>query len=249
MARLGRKLRAAGRPEAQLTAALANNRRLAQQYLALQELERKPLARELHDELGQYLSVIKLGAMGIRDDRRGERAAAQTRAAAIVENCNHIHGAVTSLIRELRPAGLAELALAAALEHCVQTWRTRLPSVTLRWSVTGDFTSLPEEIALTAYRRAQAALTNIAKHAAARHVDIHLGRTGTPGQPDNIVTVAVEDDAVGSAASQPTPGLGLIGIRERVEALWGELSIRSALGDGYQLTARIPVQSRNGSTS
>ena len=249
MARLGRKLRAAGRPEAQLTAALANNRRLAQQYLALQELERKPLARELHDELGQYLSVIKLGAMGIRDDRRGERAAAQTRAAAIVENCNHIHGAVTSLIRELRPAGLAELALAAALEHCVQTWRTRLPSVTLRWSVTGDFTSLPEEIALTAYRLVQEALTNVAKHAAARHVEIHLGRKGTPGRPDDIMTVAVEDDGVGSAASQPTPGLGLIGIRERVEALWGELSVRSALGEGYQLTARIPVQSRDGSAS
>ena len=114
--------------EAQLAAALADNRRLAQQYVALQESERKALARELHDELGQYLNVIKLDAVGIRDDHATSQPAMHRRASTIVENCNHIHGALATLIRELRPTGLDELGLAAALEHCVETWRARLPA-------------------------------------------------------------------------------------------------------------------------
>ncbi|MGH8270557.1 MAG: histidine kinase, partial [Steroidobacteraceae bacterium] len=125
--------------EAQLAAALADNRRLAQQYVQLQESERKALARELHDELGQYLNVIKLDAVGIRDGDAASEAGMHRRASTIVDNCNHIHGALATLIRELRPTGLDELGLAAALEHCVETWRARLPGVSLRLSITGDF--------------------------------------------------------------------------------------------------------------
>src|SRR6185437_7769442 len=163
--------------EKQLAAALADNRRLAQQYVELQETERKALARELHDELGQYLNVIKLDAVGIRDDLRVTQAAAHQRASTIVENCNHIHGALATLMRELRPTGLDELGLAAALEHCVETWRVRLPAVSLRLSMTGDFGSLPESITVTLYRLVQEALTNVAKHARASNVTMP-GPTG-----------------------------------------------------------------------
>lgn len=228
--------------EAQLAVALTDNRRLAQQYVELSETERKALARELHDELGQYLNVIKIDAVRIRDDRRAEPRAAHERASAIVDNCDHIHGTLASLIRELRPAGLDELGLAAALEHCVQTWRTRLPEVALRLSVTGDLEELPEGIAVTAYRLVQEALTNVAKHSAARRVMVHLDRTGSRGLPGDTVTVAVEDDGVGTEPGLASRGLGLIGMRERVMALRGELSIRSAPGQGLRLTARIPVQ-------
>src|SRR5579883_1833424 len=129
--------------EAQLASALADNRRLAQQYVELRESERKALARELHDELGQYLNVIKLDAVGIRDDAQAAQTAMHRRASTIVENCNHIHGTLATLIRELRPTGLDELGLAAALEHCVETWRARLPEVCLRLSIAGDFAGLP----------------------------------------------------------------------------------------------------------
>lgn len=227
--------------EAQLAAALADNRRLAQQYVELQEAERKTLARELHDELGQYLNVIKLDAVGIRDDRRTDFAALRGRANTIVENCNHIHSTLATLIRELRPAGLDDLGLAAALEHCVQTWRTRLPEVALRLSVTGDLTALPEPLTVTVYRFVQEALTNAAKYAAAQRVDIRLTRTGSRGRPDDAVTVAVKDDGIGCDAGQPTRGLGLIGMRERVKALEGEFSVQSSPGHGFKLTARIPV--------
>jgi len=205
--------------ETQLAAALADNRRLAQQYVELQEAERKALARELHDELGQYLNVIKLDAVGLRDDQRASPAAVQQ-----------------------RPAGLDELGLAAAVEHCVQTWRTRLAGVSVGLSISGDFTTLPESVAVTLYRLVQEGMTNIAKHAAARHVTIRLERA-------ERIEVTVADDGVGTAGGVPTRGLGLIGMRERVMALQGELAFASAPGQGFELVARIPVPANIGDGS
>ncbi|MGH8290602.1 MAG: sensor histidine kinase [Steroidobacteraceae bacterium] len=235
--------------EALLAAALADNRRLAQQYVELQESERKALARELHDELGQYLNVIKLDAVGIRDDHRALPAATLYRASTIVENCNHIHGALATLMRELRPTGLDELGLAAALEHCVETWRPRLPGVSLRLAITGDFTTLPESITVTLYRLVQEALTNIAKHAAARGVTIRLDRAGGVGTDDDRIEATVVDDGVGTAPGHPTGGLGLIGMRERVLALQGKLALTSSPGQGFTLSARIPVPPDTGRVS
>ena len=235
--------------ERQLAAALADNRRLAQQYVELQEAERKALARELHDELGQYLNVIKLDAVGLRDDQRSSPAATHQRTSAIVENCNHIHGALATLIRELRPAGLDELGLAAAVEHCVQTWQTRLAHVSLGLSIDGDFTTLPEITAVTLYRLVQEALTNVAKHAAAHHVSIRLARAGAGDLGGERVEVTVADDGLGTAAGLPTRGLGLIGMRERVMALQGELVFASAPGRGFELCARIPLSSNMGAAS
>jgi two-component system, NarL family, sensor histidine kinase UhpB len=234
--------------EAQLAAALADNRRLAQQYVELQETERKVLARELHDELGQYLNVIKLDAVGIRDDHQPSLAMTHRRASTIVENCNHIHRAVAGLIRELRPTGLDELGLAAALEHCVETWRARLRGVSLRLSIVGDFTALPETITVTLYRLVQEALTNIAKHAAASQVDIRLERAGA-GVADDRIDVIVVDDGVGAVPGLPTRGLGLIGMRERVMSLQGKLALTSSPGQGFELTAQIPVPPDAGHTS
>lgn len=233
--------------EAQLAAALAENRRLAQQYVELQESERKALARELHDELGQYLNVIKLDAVGIRDDHATSQAAMHRRATTIVENCNHIHGSLATLIRELRPTGLDELGLAAALEHCVETWRARLPSVSLRLSILGDLTGLPESITVTLYRLVQEALTNVAKHAAASEVTVRLERTGVGG--DDEIDVAVIDNGAGTVPGLATRGLGLIGMRERVMALQGKLVFTSAPGQGFELSAQIPVPADAGSTS
>jgi two-component system, NarL family, sensor histidine kinase UhpB len=234
--------------EAQLAAALADNRRLAQQYVELQESERKALARELHDELGQYLNVIKLDAVGIRDDQRAPPAAMHHRASAIVENCNHIHGALATLMRELRPTGLDELGLAAALEHCVATWRVRLPDVALRLIISGDFTALPESITVTLYRLVQEALTNVAKHAAASDVTVRLDRAGG-GTDGERIEVAVMDDGVGTAPGLPTRGLGLIGMRERVMALRGTLVFTSSPGRGFELSAQIPVPPDTGEAS
>ncbi len=227
--------------ETQLAAALADNRRLAQQYVELQETERKSLARELHDELGQYLNVIKLDAVGIRDDTQASPAATHRRASTIVEICNHVHRTLATLIRELRPTGLDELGLAAALEHCLETWRARLPDVSLQLDIAGDFGALPESITVTLYRLVQEALTNVAKHAAASRVNVRLERTGSRAAGDDTILAVVSDDGVGTSPGSPTRGLGLIGMRERVMTLRGTLVINSSPGRGVELSARIPV--------
>ncbi len=246
----GRDLARRRAAEARLAAALADNRRLSQQYVRLQEAERKSLAQELHDELGQYLNVIKLDAVGIRDARPVDEAGVRERSAAIVENCNHIHDAVAGLIRQLRPVGLEELGLAAAVEDCIDAWRPRLPRVELCLSVSGELSELPEAAALTAFRLVQEALTNVAKHASAQRVTVRLDRSAPGDAPcdhagrsaEDLIRVSVEDDGVGAEPGAPTRGLGLMGMRERVAALEGDLEVASAPGRGFRLTARIPVR-------
>lgn len=244
-----RRYREAGRDllrrraaESRLASALADNRRLSQQYVQLQEAERKGLAQELHDELGQYLNVIKLDAVGIRDARLADAAAVRERSGAIVENCNHIHEALAGLIRQLRPVGLDELGLAAAVEHCIDAWRPRLPQAQVRLSVAGELTDLPETVALTVFRLVQEALTNAAKHASPAHITVQIDRKQSGSAMDHI-RVTVADDGVGAAAATPTRGLGLIGMRERVAALEGDFDVSTSPGRGFRLTARIPVRS------
>jgi two-component system, NarL family, sensor histidine kinase UhpB len=228
--------------EAQLEAALEDNRRLSQQYVELQEAERKSLARELHDELGQYLNVIKLDAVGIRDRRSANAEALSERAGAIVVNCNHIHAALADLIRQLRPVGLDELGLAAALEHCIEAWRGRLSGASLQLSLSGDLSGLPESIALTLYRLVQEGLTNVVKHAAARHISVRLDVEKPDEANPETIHLTVVDDGQGTRLAVPTRGLGLIGMRERVAALEGELTVNSSPGKGFELRARIPIR-------
>ena len=231
----GRELRRREIAEAQLEAALADNRRLSQQYVQLQESERKSLARELHDELGQYLNVIKVDAVGIRDGRVSGAEILHESAGAIVANCNHIHAALASLIRQLRPVGLDELGLGAALEHCIDTWRPRLPGMRLELQLAGDLDDLGEALTLTVYRVVQEGLNNIAKHAAAERVSLRLERAG------DLITITISDDGIGADTQEPTLGLGLVGMRERVAALSGRLEVRSSPGKGFELKAEIPV--------
>jgi two-component system, NarL family, sensor histidine kinase UhpB len=237
----GRELRRREVAEAQLAAALADNRRLSQQYVRLQEAERKSLARELHDELGQYLNVIKLDAVAIRDGRLPGAVATSERAEAIVANCNHIHAALTSLIRQLRPVGLDDLGLSAALEHCIDTWRPRLPDVRLDLALVGEFDDLTEAVTLTVYRVVQEGLTNVAKHAAAGRVTMRLERAASRTDAQDLIEVTIADDGVGFDTGTRTQGLGLIGMRERVAALAGRLEMVSAPGRGFELKAQIPV--------
>jgi two-component system sensor histidine kinase UhpB len=228
--------------EAQLEDALTTNRRLAQQYVGLQEAERKSLARELHDELGQYLNVIKLDAVGIRDGHLADPVVLRVRAQAIVANCDHIHSVLTSLIRQLRPVGLDDLGLAAALEHCVDTWRPRLPAVKLDLVFAGEFDDLGEAVTLTVYRLIQEGLNNIAKHATATRADLKVERAGPGADGEDLITLTIADNGVGADPSVHTRGLGLIGMRERLAALEGRLELTSAPGRGFELKAHIPIR-------
>ena len=227
--------------ESRLAAALVDNRRLSQQGIELLETERRALSRELHDELGQYINVIKIDAVSIRDDDSLERDRIVARAQLIVDHCNHVYDAMARLIRQLRPVGLDDLGLGAALQRCVETWRGRLPHVQLTHSIPQALDTLQDAHAITLYRLVQEALTNVAKHSMATRASVHIERTQPAGASHDLVTVVISDDGYGADLSLPTPGLGLMGMRERIAALAGEFEVLSSPRGGFQLTARLPV--------
>lgn len=222
--------------ENQLAAALAENQRLAQQYVELQEYERKALARDLHDELGQYLNVMKLDAVSIRDARHGDDALVDNASRGLIDTVDRVYAVVSNLIRQLRPVGFDELGIAAALEYCVNEWRARLPGVAIDLSIAGDLGVLVEIKKLALFRVVQESLTNVARHSQATQVTI---RVEQPGFGEVVVTVA--DDGKGMDLRAPRAGLGLVGMRERVAALGGRLKLASRPGAGLQIIASIPL--------
>jgi two-component system, NarL family, sensor histidine kinase UhpB len=222
--------------ESRLAVALAENQRLAQQYIELQEYERKALARDLHDELGQYLNVMKLDAVSIRDARQGDDALVGNASRALIENVDRVYGVVSNLIRQLRPVGFDELGIAAALEHCVNDWRARLPGVAIDLSIIGDLRTLVEIKRLALFRLVQESLTNIARHSDATRVSIRVDQSDI-----GEVVAAIGDNGKGMDLAAPRAGLGLVGMRERVTALGGRLKLTSRLGAGLEIVASIPV--------
>ncbi len=235
------ELAAREQAEVRLARALAVNRELVQRHIRAEEDERKHLARELHDELGQYLNAIKLDAVAIRDGGRNEGLASSA-AGTIIQSVDHVHAAVSGMIRRLRPVGLDELGLAAAVESLVDQWRARLPGVQFSLAFSGMLDGLGEQINLTLYRLIQEGLTNCSRHAGAGHLEISLQR-GKAEVGDEVV-LSVQDDGRGADLGAKTSGFGLSGMRERVEMLGGRFLVASEPGAGMRFEAHLPVAER-----
>ena len=227
--------------ERALESALEENRRLSQAHVRLQEAERRRLARELHDELGQHLNAIKIEAVSLRRCAADDPAELSRGASAIVDSADHLHAVVRDMTRSLRPAGLDELGVQAALEDYVQSWRSRFPEVDVTLDVSGELEGLGEAVNITLYRLVQEALTNVSRHARARHVRITLGRAS--GAAD--VRIELSDDGSGSVSPWQSDGVGLIGMRERVESLGGSLSVVTRPQSGFTVSASLPVEAVN----
>jgi two-component system, NarL family, sensor histidine kinase UhpB len=229
--------------EARLTELLHENRRLAQQHVDLLESERKRLARELHDEAGQYLNAIKTDAVSIQSWAAQGPDAVRRASAAIVDHTDRVYGVVRDLISRLRPVGLDELGVTAALEHYVDNSQQRLPQLKIVLSIEGELDDLDEQRSLTVYRLVQEALTNVGRHADAKRVDIELTRQAL-GPRANELIVRIRDDGRGADLNAHTTGLGLVGMRERVEVLGGQLRLKSTPAQGFEIVADIPFGAR-----
>ncbi len=212
-----------------------DNRLLSQKCLMVQEDERRSLARELHDELGQCLNAIKLDAVAIRSMTHGKQPEIETSASAIVDLSGHVYDVVRDIMQRLRPAALDALGLQDAVAHLFGQWRRRNPAVECSFVASGDLSGLGEVMNITVYRLVQECLTNIAKHAGATRVTVTLARRG------GEVLVAVSDDGRGMDLQAKRIGLGLVGLRERVEALHGHLQLASEPGKGLEVQARLPI--------
>lgn len=222
--------------EQQLAALLAENRALAQHARQAQEDERRRMAREIHDEIGQYLTAIRLSAAmlpGERDSTVAEQAA------RISGHAEHIQLTVRDLLHQLRPVALDEYGLVDALRCLVEMWREQNPEVVCALELGVDDSALDDRVSITVYRLVQEALTNVARHAGAHHVWLDMALAALGGKP--CLEVTIRDDGVGFTQLPQRPCFGLVGMRERVEGVGGRFEIRSAFDAGVTIFAVIPL--------
>jgi signal transduction histidine kinase len=157
----------------------------------------------------------------------------------MVDNIDRVYAVVGGLIRQLRPAGLDELGLAAALEHCVNDWRQRLAPTGIALEIECNLASVNPAMGLALFRLIQEAMTNVARHSQATRVDIRIGARRFEDGREGL-EAAVEDNGRGADLDVPSRGLGLVGMRERVAAFGGTLAVASRPGGGFSIRAMLP---------
>ena len=220
---------------------LKENRLLIQKSLEVQEEERKNLARELHDEMGQCITAIQADAKSIRDLSPQCDQRIVTSADAILDVSAHVYDVVHSMMHLLRPIVLDNLGLVEALKDEIHDWNKRNPKTSCIHTFKGDLSNLGERTNITIYRIVQECLTNIAKYASAAHVNIKLDND------TEKLHLTINDDGVGMT-NDPTSqhlGLGLIGIRERAQALNGLFFYETSSNDGFRVYIHIPLDADN----
>jgi hypothetical protein len=221
---------------------LEHNRRFTQVIQARLEEERRSIARELHDELGQCVTAIQ--TIGTAIANRTERDSPDTHANAktIVSVAAHIYDVVHGIIKQLRPSALDHLGLGETLRGTVASWRERHPELDCELHLAGELDSLDESVNITIYRVVQECLTNVVRHAQASHADVTVSRERV-GETGDAVVVSVDDNGRGLAQRQDSDAsrFGLMGMRERVQALGGSLEISGEPGNGVRVRAVIPL--------
>jgi two-component system, NarL family, sensor histidine kinase UhpB len=218
---------------------LAERQKLAVKLINLQEEERRYLARELHDEFGQCLAAISAVAASIAQTAEQQCPVLVGEADHISRITRHMMDSVRDLLMRLRPAELDELGLAAGLNSLVSGWNARSGGkIRYQLNITGDCALLPESLTITLFRITQECLTNIAKHSAAANAKVALAITA------DAAALTVKDDGIATELPfADGSGIGLPGIRERVSALNGQLTLAIAHPHGLIVEAWLPIHS------
>jgi two-component system, NarL family, sensor histidine kinase UhpB len=216
------------------------NHQLNRRLLSVQESERRHLSRELHDELGQSISAIKAMAVNLRQQHDATTDGANT----IIEVCNHMYGVVRDMMNRLRPVALEELGVVTALERLVDGWNDRQEESFCALTISGNFDDIDEDTAITLYRTVQEALTNVSRHATADKVEIRLER-----HAQGDMALHISDDGRGFESNPKHKGMGLLGMRERIEALEGKISLASEPGQGVSIDITLPFHPVSGNNA
>jgi two-component system sensor histidine kinase UhpB len=221
-----------------LNASQQENRALAQHTLEIQEDERQRLSQELHDELGQSLTAIKV--MAVTAGRSQTGADIKQTTDSIVSICDHLMTVVRSMMHQLHPLVLTELGLKATMEDLLNHWSSRNPELKLTITCPDEVDHLEQKITIQVFRVVQECLTNIVRHAQANQAAIsleieHQAKTG------KALRLKVADDGQGCAIDKIKTGFGLLGMRERINSLGGEFTIQTQPQQGMSIIATIPL--------
>jgi len=214
-------------------------RALAARLQSVREEERTRVAREIHDELGQALTAIKLESASLLRDLPMDAGLQSNRAESIMKLAEDTIVAVRRISTELRPGILDDLGLTASIEWAAEEFQSRTGTI-CGLDLPADDIAIDREHATALFRILQETLTNVARHANATQVNIRLVQNGD-------LSLEVRDDGKGIREGQLSAGqsLGILGMRERALLLGGELTISGGPGKGTIVKVRIPNIHRN----
>ncbi|MGR8981689.1 MAG: sensor histidine kinase, partial [Gammaproteobacteria bacterium] len=200
----------------------------------IQEDERQRLAQELHDELGQSLTAIKV--MAVTTARQNADIKQTTE--AIVKISDHLMTVVRSMMHQLHPLVLTELGLKAAIEDLMSHWASRHTELSLNLECTEQVEGLNQKITIQIFRVVQECLTNIVRHAEADQASIMIQ---IDHDPEDRLRLEVRDNGQGCVDGNIKTGFGLLGMKERILSLGGEFSISTRPQHGMRIVASIPL--------
>jgi two-component system sensor histidine kinase UhpB len=218
----------------ELRQAQQENRALVQHSLEIQENERKQLAQELHDELGQSLTAIKM--MAASANRKGVKVSKIT--GSIVTICDDLINVVRSIMKQLHPLTLTELGLRAAVEDLLSHWTAKNPELKFHFHCPVEVNEIDQNITIQIFRVIQECLTNVIRHAEATECFINLSIKGGQGKHIDLL---VKDNGKGCPVNQLKNGFGVLGMKERIHSLGGDLSIQGNPHQGVEVNVLIPL--------
>lgn len=208
------------------------HKELVSRTMEAQEEERRRIARELHDEAGQALTSVMLGLGLLRET--DDPSAMSDQLGLVRSQVSDALARLRRLAAEMRPTALDGLGLVAAVRHLTDS-PMLLEGIKTDFESTDLIGKLPPESEAVIYRILQEALTNVARHSKAKNVSV------TIGERDNQIVAVVEDDGIGFNPDR-TDGLGLVGMRERIDLVNGDLQIESTPDNGTTVVCKVPVE-------
>lgn len=230
---------------ASLATTLAERSELTRRLIALQDDERRHMARELHDEFGQSLAAIRALAASARQSAAKDCPGLLAECDSIARTATDMMDSLRGALLRLRPPDVEELGLAASLESLIAGWNGRSRGHTrFEIRLCGTCESLPAAVGANLYRVAQEAITNAAKHAGATRVVLHLTTREMQSAHGDCATKEIEltvDDDGNASDRAVRSGMGFLGMRERVAALGGRLSFEAGRERGSVLQVVIPL--------
>lgn len=221
---------------------------LSLKLMNVQEQERRWLARELHDEFGQSLASINATAASISQTAEAECPKLVPEGQNLANVVGHMMEILRSMLLRLRPFELDELGLSESLNELVTGWNRRCRGTRFELDIGEGLDTLPEPVPVNLFRIVQECLTNASKHAEAARVSVRIERgtadTGVGADSaSEYIHLSVEDDGIADEVSfAAKPGIGLLGMRERVAALGGRLTLQTGDPTGLVVQAWIPLR-------
>ena len=217
---------------------LEENRKFTQLIQSHIEDERRSLARELHDELGQYVSAIKIFASNISNKAKKISPEIEKNADSVISAANQIYDGMHSIIKQLRPGALDNLGLAETLKDTVNTWQKQYEHLKIHLFIKGDLNHLNETLNINFYRIIQEAMNNALKHSQAKTIKINLVLN-----KKGFLELNFSDDGQGMELKKidQTKNFGILGMQERIQSLNGSFELISKKNQGTQILISVPI--------